>query len=151
MMLPILEPSDPAAFGHARDLGIAFQLTNFLRDVAEDLDRGRVYVPADDIARFGAEPALAERRVTPEWVALLRFEIERTRRYYASGALGVPMLPRASARCVAGAQVLYGRILEQIEANHYDVFSKRATVPRWQKAAVAARMLRFPVGASAGA
>jgi phytoene synthase len=141
MMLHILAPSDPAAFGHARDLGIAFQLTNFLRDVAEDLDRGRVYLPADDVERFAAGGALAARQVTPEWVELLRFEIERTRRYYASGALGIPMLPPSSARCVAGAHLLYGRILERIEGNDYDVFSQRATVPRWQKAAVAARVL----------
>ena len=67
MMLPILEPSDlAAATGPARDLGNAFQLTNFLRDIDEDLDRGRQYVPQEDIARFGAD--LTQRRVTPEFV-----------------------------------------------------------------------------------
>jgi phytoene synthase len=141
MMLPILEPSDGTAIGHARDLGIAFQLTNFCRDVVEDLQRGRVYLPGEDIERFGATAALADRRVTAEWVELLRFEIERARRYYASGALGIALLPPASARCVGAAHLLYGRILERIEAAHYDVFSGRVQVPTWQKVAVAARAL----------
>lgn len=138
MMLPILEPSQPEAFGHARDLGTAFQLTNFLRDVDEDLDRGRVYVPGEDLDRFGARPALETRTVTPQWRELMRFEIARARRFYDSGAAGIDMLPGASARCVRGAHVLYGRILEQIEAVDFDVFSQRARVPRWQKAAIAA-------------
>ena len=77
MVLPILEPLDPAATEPARTLGVAFQLTNFLRDVGEDLDRGRVYLPQDDLARFGADPW--SRRVTPEWEALMRFEIDRAR------------------------------------------------------------------------
>ena len=78
MMLPILEPLSPEALEPAAALGDAFQLTNFLRDVAEDLDRGRTYVPQEDIRRFGAESAFAERRATPAFVELLRFEIERT-------------------------------------------------------------------------
>ncbi len=142
MMLPILEPVDDAAFGHARDLGIAFQLTNFWRDVGEDLDRRRVYVPQEDVRKFGAEAALAERRVTPEWVDLMRFEIDRTRAYYTSGDAGIPMLPTVAARCIAGARHLYGGILERIEAAGYDVFSRRVRVPTWQKLAVAARAAR---------
>lgn len=137
MLLPILEPSHPAAaVGPARDLGVAFQLTNFLRDVAEDLDRGRVYVPMEDVERFGAGTALAERRVTPAWVELLRFEIDRARAYYASAAAGIPLLPARSRRCVAAAHHLYGAILDQIEAAGYDVWSARARVPRRRKLAV---------------
>lgn len=143
MMLPILEPYDyDDALPHARDLGNAFQLTNFLRDVNEDLDLGRVYVPQEDIRKFGAESAIAERRVTPELVELLRFETARARDLYASADLGVSMLPPASARCIAGARDLYSRILERIEAADYDVFAARAQVPTWQKLAVAARMVR---------
>jgi len=142
MMLPILEPLDEAAFGHARDLGIAFQLSNFWRDVGEDLDRRRVYVPQEDVRTFGAEAALLERRVTPAWVELMRFEIERTRSYYASADLGIPMLPPVGARCIAGARSLYSGILERIEAAGYDVFSSRVRVPTWQKLAVAARVAR---------
>ena len=146
MMLPILEPCSPEAFGHARDLGIAFQLTNFWRDVGEDLDRGRVYVPQEDVRRFGAERALAERRVTPQWVGLMRFEIDRTAAYYASGDLGIPMLPPVAARCIAAARVLYSGILTRIEQAGYDVFSARVRVPAWQKLAVAARLARPGVG-----
>jgi phytoene synthase len=140
MMLPILEPADPdAARPHARDLGNAFQLTNFLRDVGEDLDRGRVYLPQEDLRRFGADPWL--RRVTPQWEALMRFEIERVRRLYVSADLGIGMLPARSARCITAARILYSRILEVIEANGYDVFSQRARVPGWQKAALVARSM----------
>jgi 15-cis-phytoene synthase len=143
MMLPILEPYDyDRALPHARDLGNAFQLTNFLRDVNEDLDLGRVYLPQEDLRKFGAESAIAERRVTPELVELLKFEIARARDLYASADLGVSMLPPASARCIAGARDLYSRILERIEAADYDVFSSRAQVPTWQKLAVAGRMVR---------
>lgn len=137
MMLPILEPVSPAARPRARDLGIAFQLTNFLRDVAEDLDRGRVYVPQEDLRRFGADPG--ERRVTPEWRTLMGFEIARTREHYASADRGIALLPPSSARCIRAARQLYSEILVRIEAAGYDVFTQRARVPGWRKAAVVAR------------
>jgi phytoene synthase len=139
MMLPILEPLRPEAFGHARDLGDAFQLTNFLRDIAEDADRGRVYVPQEDIRRFGAADAWEQRRATPAFVELVRFEIERCRELYASADLGVPMLPPVEGRCIRSARVLYSRILEVIEANGYDVWRERARVPTWRKAALVSR------------
>ena len=143
MMLPILEPPSPAlALGPARALGNAFQLTNFLRDIAEDLDRGRVYVPQADIRKFDAESAFAERRVTPGLVDLLQFEIERCRELYAVAELGDELLPPSSARCIAGARALYSRILERIEAQGYDVFAGRARVPTREKLAVAARLVR---------
>jgi phytoene synthase len=140
MMLPILEPLQPEALVHARDLGNAFQLTNFLRDIAEDLDRGRQYVPQADLQRFGVD--LTDRRVTPAFVELMRFEIARCRELYASADLGVGMLPPQSARCIEAARVLYGRILDKIEAQHYDVFAKRATVSTAEKAAMVARLVR---------
>ena len=137
MMLPILEPTDPAASVHARDLGNAFQLTNFLRDVAEDLDRGRVYIPQEDLERFGADP---KRRVVDDrWRALMAFEIDRGRALYRSADEGLAMLPPESARCVAGARALYSQILDRIEAADYDVFTKRAVVPTWRKVVVAGR------------
>jgi len=138
MMLPILEPIDPAAFGYARDLGLAFQLTNFLRDVAEDLDRGRVYLPQEDVGRFGADPSA--RHVDAAWRDLMRFEIARCRELYRSADRGLPLLPPASARCVGAARVLYAEILDRIEAADYDVFRARATVPTWRKAVVAGRL-----------
>jgi len=140
MMLPILEPTSPEAFDHARDLGIAFQLSNFWRDVAEDLDRGRVYIPQEDLREFGADPWA--RRVTPEWRRCMAFEIARTRRIFASADLGIAMLPDRSGRCIRGARALYGGILDRIEAVDYDVFSQRVRVPTWRKLAVAARISR---------
>ena len=138
MMLPILEPSSPQAYHHARDLGLAFQLTNFLRDVAEDLERGRVYIPQEDLRRFDADPH--RRLVDPEWRALMQFEIARCRELYRSGDIGLAMLPPASARCVGAARRLYAQILDRIEANDHDVFSHRASVPTARKVATAARL-----------
>jgi 15-cis-phytoene synthase len=141
MMLPILEPLSPLARQPARDLGDAFQLTNFLRDIDEDLDRGRVYVPQDDIDRFGARPAFETRTVTPGFVDLMRFEIERTRLLYDAADVGIRLLPPSSARCIRTARDLYSRILDQIEASEYDVFSSRARLPTWKKVAAVGRAL----------
>jgi 15-cis-phytoene synthase len=147
MMLPVLQPTDPAAFQPARQLGIAFQLTNFLRDVGEDLDRGRVYLPAEDLERFSADPWA--RTVTPEWRDLMRFEIARTRQIYAAADTGLAYLPSRSARCVGTARLLYSRILDLIEAADYDVFTRRARVPTAQKSAVAIAALVWPAGVRA--
>jgi 15-cis-phytoene synthase len=146
MMLPILEPLSPQAFGAARDLGNAFQLTNFLRDVNEDLDRGRVYIPQEDVRRFDAKTALAERRVTPEWIELMRFEIDRTRDLYSSADEGVGLLPPASARCIRVARRLYSQILDRIEGAGYDVFTSRARVPTPNKLATVAGAWRNRAG-----
>lgn len=137
MMLPVLVPTSPLAFGPARALGFAFQLTNFLRDVAEDLDRGRVYLPQEDLERFGADPAT--RVVDDAWRELMRFEIQRNRGLYREAEAGLAYLPTASERCVRTAQVLYEGILDRIEAADYDVFSQRVRVPTWRKATTAAR------------
>ena len=139
MMLPVLHPTSRAAFEPARSLGLAFQLTNFLRDVGEDLERGRVYMPQEDLHRFGADPWA--RRVDEPWREFMRFEIVRNRDLYAHADEGLPHLPTASRKCVATARVLYARILERIEAADHDVFSSRARVPTAEKAALAARAL----------
>ncbi len=139
MMLPVLRPLSGEAFEPARSLGFAFQLTNFLRDVGEDLDRGRVYVPQEDLRRFGADPWT--RRVTPAWRELMRFEIARNRGLYAQADPGIPMLPPTSARCVATARELYARILERVERADYDVFTGRVRVASWSKAMTSARVL----------
>ena len=139
MMLPVLEPTSPQAKAPARSLGLAFQLTNFLRDVDEDLDRGRVYLPQEDLRRFGVD--LTSRRVTPEWRAFLAYEIERNRALYSFADTGITLLPPRSARCVGTARVLYAQILDKIERRGYDVFSTRARVPTWRKAATAARIM----------
>jgi phytoene synthase len=80
--------------------------------------------------------------VTLEWIELMRFEIARCRRLYVSADIGIGMLPPRSARCVRAARMLYSRILDVIEEQGYDVFSRRARVPTWQKAALVARQMR---------
>ena len=148
MMLPVLQPLTPAAREPAMTLGVAFQLTNFLRDVAEDLQRGRIYLPMEDLDRFGVtEEMMQARRVTPEIRLLLTFEIARTRRLYESARAGWGMLPSASARCVRTAHTLYERILDRIEAADHQVFDVRAVVPAWQKLGVAVRQMATPVPA----
>jgi phytoene synthase len=140
MMLPVLQPRDPAAAREpARALGLAFQLTNFLRDIDEDLDRGRVYLPQEDLRRFGVD--LARRQASAEFRALMAYEIERNRALYGLADTGIGMLPPRSARCVGNARVLYSRILDRIEQANYDVFSGRLRVPTWRKALTTARIM----------
>ncbi|GAB49780.1 DUF5914 domain-containing protein [Mobilicoccus pelagius] len=139
MMLPVLRPHSPGALGPARALGLAFQLTNFLRDVGEDLDRGRVYLPADELAAHGADPWV--RRVTPEWRRFLAAQIDRNRELYRQAEPGVAMLPPASARCVGAALSMYADILTRIEKADYDVFTQRRRVSPAGKVALTARTL----------
>ena len=141
MLLPVLAPTDPAAaLEPARSLGLAFQLTNFLRDVDEDLDLGRQYLPQAELRAFGVD--LAERRVTPDFVELMRFQIERCRELYAIAAEGEQWLPPRSARCVRTARGLYGAILDRIEDADFDVFAGRVSVPTGDKLRIVAAELR---------
>ena len=148
MMLPILGSGDPAAAREpARQLGFAFQLTNFIRDVAEDLDRGRVYLPESHLGRFGVtREQLEERRATPAVKELIRYEIGVAREHYAAAAPGIVLLEPASQACMRTAFALYGGILGEVEANDYDVFASRATVPNRRRAAVAVRSLLTRAG-----
>lgn len=139
MMLPVLRPLTPAAKEPARALGLAFQLTNFIRDVGEDLDRGRVYLPADELRRYGADPW--SRKVTPAWRAFLAAQIARNRELYAQAEPGLRMLPPAAARCVGAALAMYSTILTRIEQADYDVFSGRHRVPPAAKMTMAASVL----------
>jgi phytoene synthase len=142
LMLPILGSADPErALVPARDLGMAFQLTNFLRDVAEDLGRGRQYLPCADQRRFGVD--LDEGRCTPGFVDLMRYEIERCRILYRSADTGIALLPTRSARCIRVASSLYEGILDRIEEHGHDVFTHHARLSGAEKARLAtAAMLR---------
>jgi phytoene synthase len=147
MMLPILGASDlRSAREPARQLGLAFQLTNFIRDIGEDLDLGRIYLPLKDLARFGVTPDdLRARLATPAVRDLVTFEVERAREHYARAALGVPMLAPTSQACVRTAYRLYGGILDEVVGAGYDVFSRRATVPnRRRLTGLAASLLTRP-------
>jgi phytoene synthase len=132
---------DPATRDYAVNLGMALQLTNIIRDVGADLRRGRVYLPEEDLRRFGVSaPDLQEGRVTPPVRALLAHEGARAREYYRRAAAA---LPREDARSLVAAEIMgaiYYEILRRIERSGYDVFSRRIRVPRPRRALIAARL-----------
>jgi phytoene synthase len=152
MMLPILDAADrSAAREPARQLGLAFQLTNFIRDVAEDLERGRIYLPAGDLAAFGVtradlEAAAVAKAATPAIRELIAFEVRRARAHYAAAAPGVVMLAPTSQACIRAAYHIYGGILDEIEAQGFDVFLRRATVPNLRRLRIALRSLLTRTG-----
>jgi len=146
MVLPVLGTAPGVtreeAAPHAVALGEAFQLTNFLRDVAEDADRGRVYLPADLMAAHGVtREQLAARRFSPGFGELMREMIAVTRRRYDDAAPGTPLLARESRDCVRAATALYGGILGEIERAGYGVLDRRVRVSRPRRLAVFARRL----------
>jgi phytoene synthase len=148
MMLPILGAADVAAAREpARQLGLAFQLTNFVRDVREDLDRGRVYLPSEDLARFGVRRRDLRASVpTPAVRRLVAFEVDRARHHYRLAAPGIPMLAPSSQRCIRAAYRLYGGILDEVVRTDYDVLTRRAVVPNRRRLGVAAASLLTPTG-----
>lgn len=134
MSSEILGYSDPKALEYAEAMGIGMQLTNILRDVKEDAERGRIYLPKEDLERFGvSEDDVLRGRMTPQMVELLKFQIGRAREYYRKGELGIPMLEKDSRFTVLLASRIYGRILDEIEKQDYNVFAKRAHTTKLQK------------------
>ena len=135
IMCHVFDLHDPAAHALAIEMGNAMQLTNILRDVGEDLAMGRVYLPQDDLARFGVTPAmLAAGEVNDAFVQLMQFEIARARDLYAAGARGLHLIPNDGSRFTAGVMSsVYSGILDAIEAQRYDVFTKRARLNGLQK------------------
>ena len=126
-MVPILGPLHNDAFEAAKKLGIAFQLANFIRDVDEDLDRGRVYLPIKELAQFGVTREMLEERVlTPEIVEALKFQIARVRQLQAEAAPGIAMLEASSRPCIEAASTLYCGIVDEVEKIGYDIFNQRA-------------------------
>ena len=141
MMTPILEQADPvAAREPARQLGLAFQLTNFIRDLAEDSRRGRVYLPAEDLDRFGVRRSdLATPVVSPAVRELVAFEVERARGHYRAAAPGIELLAPSSRPCIRVAFELYGGILDEVERAGYQVLDRRVRVPNHRRLGVAGR------------
>jgi 15-cis-phytoene synthase len=128
-MVPILEPTSQDAYKYATELGVAFQLANFIRDVGEDLERGRVYLPLEELAKFGVSRSDLEARIaTPEIKAALKSQIARVRQLEESSRAGIAMLGAASQPCIETARILYCGIVDAVEDIDYEVFSKRATV-----------------------
>ena len=137
-MVPILGPLSPEAYQCAEKLGIAFQLANFIRDVGEDLDRGRVYLPLDELATFGVTRSDLEKRIlTPAIIKVLKFNIERVRRLQQEAAPGIAMLDKTSRACIEAASELYCGIVDEVEAINYQIFTKRAKTSTWRRIKVA--------------
>lgn len=126
-MVPILGPLHNDAFDAAKKLGVAFQLANFIRDVDEDLDRGRVYLPIKELAQFGvSREMLEERELTPEIISALQFQIARVRTLQKQAQPGIALLSPSSRPCIEAASTLYCGIVDEVEKIDYQIFTKRA-------------------------
>ncbi|MCA9993425.1 MAG: squalene/phytoene synthase family protein [Ardenticatenaceae bacterium] len=122
------------AIPYAIRLGVALQITNILRDVAEDWRRGRVYLPQEELRAFGlSEADIAAGVVTPQWREFMKFQIDRNRRLYREAWPGIAMLHREGRIAIGAAADFYSAILNDIEAHDYDIFSRRAHVTGWGK------------------
>jgi phytoene synthase len=128
LMLPVLGASGPEAIARADDLGIAMQLTNILRDVGEDLDHGRIYLPAQELAEFGLSHDTVRRRVADDrWRSFMTWQIQRARGYYARADLGVPLIGTWNGRWTTRAmRLMYGDILRVLERTGCNPFRGRA-------------------------
>ena len=136
--VPLLEPLDDTAYAYAADLGVGFQLANFVRDVGEDLRRGRVYLPREDLDAFGVtRRQLADGVVDGRVRRLLAFEIARAREVLRAAEPGIRLLHPSSRDCVRTALVLYGGILDAVERADYRVLDRRVSVGLGRRAAVA--------------
>ena len=125
---------DVKARDHAIDLGLAMQLTNIIRDVREDLEMGRIYLPEDEMARFGySETDLRHYVMNDAFVALMRFQAERARRYFDNGFQLLPYLSPRSRSCPAVLGQIYSKVLQRIEASGYNVFQGRISLSMTEK------------------
>lgn len=134
MSMHIIGFHGEAAVPYAVKLGVALQMTNILRDVAEDWRAGRVYLPQDELAAFDlSEDDLATGRVDDRWRDFMRFQIARNRRLYEEAWPGIGFLAADGRMAIAAAAGVYRAILDDIEAHDYDIFSQRAYVSTWGK------------------
>ncbi len=126
MCIEIFGYRRPATRLYAEQLGTAFQLTNILRDLGTDGEQGRIYLPQEDLERFGySEVDLLGQRMTPTFFELMRFEVERARQFYAAARAALPAEDRRTMLAAEVMGAIYSRILDRIEASGYDVFSRR--------------------------
>jgi phytoene synthase len=143
MLGPVLGAEPDRLEEHGIGLGVAMQLTNVLRDVREDLDQDRVYLPANELARFGLSRAdLEARRMTPVLRDFFAFQVRRAREYFEAGDQVIPLFPDDGSRLtVSLLQRTYAGILHEIEAMDYDVFRARAYVPFRRKLVILGRAM----------
>ena len=122
------------AVPYAIKLGVALQMTNILRDVGEDFHNGRLYLPREELVFYGIRDSdIAEGKITKRWRQFMRFQLERTRQLYEESWEGVKMLEREGQLAIGAASTFYSGILEEIEKNDYDVFTKRASLSTMRK------------------
>ena len=134
---------DPATKGYARDLGVAFQLTNIIRDVGEDAQRGRIYLPQDELQRFGVPPsALLRREYGPEFRHLMRFQAERARAWYERAFAQLPAQDRKSQRTGLVMAAIYRTLLDEIAGDGYRVLDRRTSLTPVRKLWLAWRTWR---------
>jgi phytoene synthase len=143
IMLKIFGASDPKAESSAVELGVALQLTNIIRDIKEDLERGRIYLPQEDMQRFGVTEAdIAGHRLNDNFKKLLQFEITRARQYYHQAVKGIRLIGDKRGRLVALAiKELYAAILEETEKNNYDIFSRRLYVKPLKRCSILLKII----------
>jgi phytoene synthase len=151
IMCCVFGVNDPGAKAHAVSMGNAMQLTNILRDVREDMERGRIYLPTADMDRFKIGPRqIASRRWTRPFAELMKFEIARARSLYRDGAQGVGYIENDGSRLTACVMaVLYSGILRAIESMEYDVFRHRGQVSlfgKLRRVPLAMKLCRCEVG-----
>uniref|UniRef100_UPI00404B55BD phytoene/squalene synthase family protein n=1 Tax=Candidatus Planktophila sp. TaxID=2175601 RepID=UPI00404B55BD len=137
-MVPILGGDTVNSLEAAKNLGVAFQLANFIRDVGEDLDRGRVYLPLQELAEHGVTRQMLEaRKLTPEIISALKFQIARVRQLQNAAEPGIALLDKTSQPCIRAASELYCGIVDEVEKIGYDIFNKRAKTSTARRARVA--------------
>jgi phytoene synthase len=144
IMVHVLTEPAPELLTPARDLGTAMQLTNILRDIAEDWQRDRIYLPAEELAKFGlTEEDIARQRTGSAFRELMRFQIGRARLFYGSAEPGIIALPDDGSRfCARLMSTIYGAILDEIERADYQVYQGRVRVSLPRKIWLAATRCR---------
>lgn len=134
MSSEILGYADKIALEYAEAMGVGMQLTNILRDVKEDAEKGRIYLPQEDLRKFGvSEEQILANEFDENFAAMMKFQVERARSFYATGEKGIALLERDSRFTVLLAARIYAKILDEIEKQNYNVFIRRARTSRRQK------------------
>ena len=139
--IEVFEYSDPAAIEYATDLGLAMQLTNILRDIEQDAAAGRIYLPQEDMRRFGySAENLHAGVVNDSYRSLMKFEADRARSYFQSGSRLYPLLDRRSRACPETMAKIYSQILDRMESEGFDNFGRRVGLSKATKIALMARL-----------
>jgi phytoene synthase len=141
MSMHIIGFNDESAISYEIKLGVALQLTNILRDIAEDYKMGRIYLPQDELNDFGIEEKhFAYGIVDENWIAFMKYQVDRARKIYAEAWPGIYLLHPSGRLPIAAAATFYKGILDKIEGMNYDVFNSRAHLDKWEKMSLLPRL-----------